>query len=425
MGSSTETNTKITQTMRNKLLIIPLGLYIIGTICEGRSVGNSENFIRQYLGDDFSFLLSSTKNEKKNDASEKKKTNKLDNLNDASNSNKSNPIVALSPILDVHEHDHKEKSRHYHKNSHKHSHKSSGRHIHRHEHHHNHKHNHKHDHDGQHEQDHKHHFTADHKHQHQKKLVIRDGWKKHSNNEDEKIKKTFDKQGHFKYDDDQSTKFRGDGKTKDYHIKSVENYIGDSGKEFEGAAEQIVESYMGEYMQEYMQGWYAEYCENTGQFCDQVKLKHSTKDKSGADLVYQVESDAGYDPQATENDVQEDDISVHYSHQATTISTTSTTTMKTTTRSSVFLEENVKRKALVDKMRNMFHRLGQKYKTQKKKVKMSEKKKNEDKKIFTTTTSTAAPTTKKDEFSISTDEDFFDFVPMEYEVVEDVIIENF
>ena len=37
--------------------------------------------------------------------------------------------------------------------------------------------------------------------------------------------------------------------TKDYHIKSVENYIGDSGKEFEGAAEQIVESYMGEYMQ--------------------------------------------------------------------------------------------------------------------------------------------------------------------------------
>ena len=58
------------------------------------------------------------------------------------------------------------------------------------------------------------------------------------------------------------------GKTKDYHIKSVENYIGDSGKEFEvsfcsifvvwdclqgllfqGAAEQIVESYMGEYMQ--------------------------------------------------------------------------------------------------------------------------------------------------------------------------------
>ena len=29
----------------------------------------------------------------------------------------------------------------------------------------------------------------------------------------------------------------------------MEEYIGDSGQEFEGAAEQIVESYMGEYMQ--------------------------------------------------------------------------------------------------------------------------------------------------------------------------------
>ena len=32
-------------------------------------------------------------------------------------------------------------------------------------------------------------------------------------------------------------------------MASVEEYIGDSGKEFEGAAEKIVESYMGEYMQ--------------------------------------------------------------------------------------------------------------------------------------------------------------------------------
>ena len=29
----------------------------------------------------------------------------------------------------------------------------------------------------------------------------------------------------------------------------MNEYIGDSGKELEGAAEQIVESYMGEYMQ--------------------------------------------------------------------------------------------------------------------------------------------------------------------------------
>ena len=40
-----------------------------------------------------------------------------------------------------------------------------------------------------------------------------------------------------------------DPRTKDYHVASVEEYIGDSGKEYEGAAEKIVESYMGEYMQ--------------------------------------------------------------------------------------------------------------------------------------------------------------------------------
>ena len=32
-------------------------------------------------------------------------------------------------------------------------------------------------------------------------------------------------------------------------VASVEEYIGDSGRELEGAAEEIVESYMGEYMQ--------------------------------------------------------------------------------------------------------------------------------------------------------------------------------
>lgn len=39
-------------------------------------------------------------------------------------------------------------------------------------------------------------------------------------------------------------------------MASVEEYIGDSGKEFEGAAEKIVESYMGEYMQ-VMVSWLA------------------------------------------------------------------------------------------------------------------------------------------------------------------------
>ena len=75
----------------------------------------------------------------------------------------------------------------------------------------------------------------------------------------------------------------------------------------------------------------------------------------------------------------------------------------------------------------MFHRLGDKYKAEKKKVKISLKKKDGDKKTInkSTTSTTTVPTTIKDDFNVSTDEDFFDFVPMEYEVVEDVIIENF
>ena len=75
----------------------------------------------------------------------------------------------------------------------------------------------------------------------------------------------------------------------------------------------------------------------------------------------------------------------------------------------------------------MFHRLGDKYKAEKKKVKISLKKKDGDKKTInkSITSTTTVPTTIKDDFNVSTDEDFFDFVPMEYEVVEDVIIENF
>ena len=64
-------------------------------------------------------------------------------------------------------------------------------------------------------------------------------------------------------------------------MASVEEYIGDSGKEFEvcivlckisvknvifisaniqSAAEKIVEGYMGEYMDKYMNEWYIQYC---------------------------------------------------------------------------------------------------------------------------------------------------------------------
>ena len=96
-------------------------------------------------------------------------------------------------------------------------------------------------------QSHSHTFSADHKHLHQKKLVVNKGWKRHNNeiaqNNLGGPKVSMKHPSHVeKYKNKNSP-------TKDYHIKSVENYIGDSGKEFEGAAEQIVESYMGEYMQ--------------------------------------------------------------------------------------------------------------------------------------------------------------------------------
>jgi len=153
------------------------------------------------------------------------------------------------PPIMIHEHDHNEKSRHYHKNKHQHSHTQKGRHIHRHEHHHNHKHNHAHDHDDEHDQSHSHKFSADHKHLHQKKLVVNKGWKRHNN---EIAQSDFggpkDSMKHPSHVETYKNKNKN-SLTKDYHIKSVENYIGDSGKEFEGAAEQIVESYMGEYMQ--------------------------------------------------------------------------------------------------------------------------------------------------------------------------------
>ena len=52
---------------------------------------------------------------------------------------------------------------------------------------------------------------------------------------------------------------------------------------------------MGEYMQEYMQGWYKEYCQRTGEFCDQVKLYHTTKDKeTDQEIVYNVPSSSGH-----------------------------------------------------------------------------------------------------------------------------------
>ena len=59
---------------------------------------------------------------------------------------------------------------------------------------------------------------------------------------------------------------------QDYHKESVEMYVGTGGKEYETAAEKIVEGYMGDYMEKYMQEWYIKYCTETGQFCDQIKV---------------------------------------------------------------------------------------------------------------------------------------------------------
>merc|ERR1719483_246107 len=205
---------------------------------------------------------------------------------------------------------------HEHENAHKHRHKhnQTGRHIHRHEHIHNHQHNHDHGHKANHTQGHKHSHTGDHVHKHFKHIS------RNSNKSD----KDYDNRRSGTVNGKHSSSRRQsiDGQTKDYHIKSVENYIGDSGKEFEGAAEQIVESYMGEYMQEYMQGWYGEYCEKTGQFCDQVKLKHATKDKkSDTEIVYNVKSSSGYTAEesmdqpvqianAEDDNKLEDDVSI-------------------------------------------------------------------------------------------------------------------
>ena len=98
-------------------------------------------------------------------------------------------------------------------------------------------------------QSHSHKFSADHKHLHQKKLVVNKGWKRHNNEIAQgNVGGSKDSMKHPSHVETYKNKNKN-SLTKDYHIKSVENYIGDSGKEFEGAAEQIVESYMGEYMQ--------------------------------------------------------------------------------------------------------------------------------------------------------------------------------
>ena len=228
------------------LMVISFFLTSLVSINEGK-FSQKQNFIRQMLGDEF--IISSQKDNKTESVNEGSVVTKKE-------FNKAAGITAHSPgRVDIHEHDHKEKSRHYHKAKHNHGHKSTGRHIHRHEHHHNHKHNHQHDHDGDHQQSHKHQYNAHHKHLHRKELLLNNkGWKRY-NDEEEGEKPDRENNLNIIKGSSEESSPQGvvtktmNSPTKDYHIKSVENYIGDSGKEFEGAAEQIVESYMGEYMQ--------------------------------------------------------------------------------------------------------------------------------------------------------------------------------
>ena len=63
----------------------------------------------------------------------------------------------------------------------------------------------------------------------------------------------------------------------EFHQQSVEDYVGTGGKEYETAAEKIVENYMGDYMNKYMNEWYIKYCTETGKYCDQIKVMHHHK----------------------------------------------------------------------------------------------------------------------------------------------------
>ena len=116
-------------------------------------------------------------------------------------------------------------------------------------------------------------------------------------------------------------------------------------------------------MREYMQGWYSEYCQKTGQFCDQVKLKHSTKDrKTGGEIVYNVPSSSGYhqDPPVSDSEDQrdEDDINISYFYRETTTSKP---------QPGRDLKQKRRRK-LMDKLKKMFGKLGQKFKKEKEKI---------------------------------------------------------
>ena len=172
-----------------------------------------------------------------------------------------------------------------------------------------------------------------------------------------------------------------------------------------------------------MQGWYSEYCEKTGQFCDQVKLKHSTKDrKTGSEIVYNVPSSSGYhrvpaSPDNNDEQNNEDDINISYFHYQTT----------TTTPQPGKALKLKRRRKLMDKLKNMFEKLGGKYKKEKKKISLAPRDflKKEKTKNNSERTKVDEKNDQSETFHNKEYDEFFDFVPMEYEAVEDVMIENY
>ena len=171
-----------------------------------------------------------------------------------------------------------------------------------------------------------------------------------------------------------------------------------------------------------MQGWYSEYCEKTGQFCEQVKLKHSTKDrKTGSEIVYNVPSSSGYhqvpaSPDNSDEDDQsnEDDINISYFYQQTTTPKPQPGKQK-------------RRTNLMDKLKKMFVKLGGKYKKEKKKIALAPRDFLKKEKPIKTPENSDVDEEKEpsETFHNKEYDEFFDFVPMEYEAVEDVIIENY
>ena len=185
-----------------------------------------------------------------------------------------------------------------------------------------------------------------------------------------------------------------------------------------------------------MQGWYTEYCANTGQFCDQVKLKHATKDKkTGAEIVYEVDSSDGFTPSKPPPGTQQTSYSEADIHRPPYLQPDLPPVAGDgrKEKKNKDVVKSKRRKALVEKMRQMFHSLSRKYKEKKQQMV------TDPRDLFIPAPSTASPrpppsTTARPGLAADTDlsfvnvdqvrDDFYDFVPMEYEVVEDVIIEN-